>query len=289
MKKTIHLAQLLVILSTLIFATYDGITRHLVAFNEITVFRVLFFRYFVFFIFVFFLLVRKGLKKIAKTNYFFLQTSRGLILVMENIMFIYAFTFIDIATVHSIAAFAPIFVVILATLFLNERFSKMVFVATVFGCIGVLMILKPGIDIGYEVFVPLICMFLLAVYQILNRACNIRDSVETGVFYTATIGLIISCLLAPFFWHPLAFDILLIELITVGILSTLAHYIFMLAYKFGEASSLAPFTYFLILFAIIVGYVAFRELPDLLSLAGAMIIVISGLAVWKKSKYASKN
>ena len=97
----------------------------------------------------------------------------------ENIMFIYAFTFIDIATVHSIAAFAPIFVVILATLFLNERFSKMVFVATVFGCIGVLMILKPGIDIGYEVFVPLICMFLLAVYQILNRACNIRDSVES--------------------------------------------------------------------------------------------------------------
>ena len=126
--------------------------------------------------------------------------------------------------------------------------------------------------------IPLAAAFFLSLYQIVTRKVSEYDSSETSLFYTSVVGIILLSFLVPFYWQPMqSFSYLLF--LGVGIFFSLGIYFQIIALSFAKASVVQPFHYSLILWAIILGYIFYNDLPDLPTVIGAIIITLSGIYV----------
>ena len=116
------------------------------------------------------------------------------------------------------------------------------------------------------------------MYQIVTRKVSEYDSSETSLFYTSVVGIILMSFLMPFFWQPMqSYSYLLF--LGIGIFFSLGIYFQIIALSFAKASVVQPFHYTLILWAIILGYIFYNDLPDLPTVIGAIIITLSGIYV----------
>ena len=139
--------------------------------------------------------------------------------------------------------------------------------------------MRPGLSIfDPKSMIPLAAAFFLSLYQIVTRKVSEYDSSETSLFYTSVVGIILLSFLVPFYWQPMqSFSYLLF--LGVGIFFSLGIYFQIIALSFAKASVVQPFHYSLILWAIILGYIFYNDLPDLPTVIGAIIITLSGIYV----------
>ena len=102
------------------------------------------------------------------------------------------------------------------------------------------------------------------------------------VFYFSVTATLLSLLSLPFGWViPTAFDAGL--LISAGLVGGVAQILVTASYRFGGASMLAPFDYSSLIFAAIIGYFVFAEVPMLNMIAGAALVVLGGiLIIWRE-------
>jgi drug/metabolite transporter (DMT)-like permease len=105
-----------------------------------------------------------------------------------------------------------------------------------------------------------------------------REAVVTTMAYSALTGFVIMSLMVPFVWvtpswSAIGFGIL------IGVASTVGQWIIVLAYRYGDASVLAPFSYTQLLWVSILGFFLFGEVPDVWTVTGAAFIVASGLYI----------
>ena len=129
------------------------------------------------------------------------------------------------------------------------------------------------------------CSIFLSLYQIVTRKVSEHDSSETSLFYTSVIGILLMSFLMPFFWYPMqSFSYLLF--LGVGFFFSLGIYFQIIALGFAKASAVQPFHYTLILWAIILGYIFYNDLPDIYTIVGATIITLSGIYVLNNRKYS---
>ena len=266
-------------LAFFIFATSDVLQKY--ATINHTIFQIIFFRYLFLLIVSFTESKRKNNKNFYKTKNIKLQLTRSLISVIETVFFVSSFKYLSLATVHSVASLAPVFVVILSMLILKEKIEKTLWAIIFFGFIGVIIILRPGFDIfDIKSLLPLGAGFFFGLYQVITKKVSEHDSDETSLFFTSIFGLIIISGLAIYFWHPLTFSSLLI-LPLIGVMMTLAHYSLIIALARAPASKIQPFHFTLIFWAIIFGYIFYGDVPDLPTFIGALIIACSGIFVIK--------
>jgi drug/metabolite transporter (DMT)-like permease len=123
----------------------------------------------------------------------------------------------------------------------------------------------------------------MASYQVATRMLSGADGIWTTMLYTAGAGTVIGSVAVPFFWTtPSLFEVMLMA--AMGVFAGLGH--LALVYGMGQApaSTLAPFNYTALIWAMILGFVFFAELPDALTLAGAAVIVGAGLYVWHRER-----
>ncbi len=116
-------------------------------------------------------------------------------------------------------------------------------------------------------------------YQIATRMLSGRDSSFTTVFYTGIVGAIVTSIAAPFFWTSpswLGWGLF----VGLGVMGLGAHYCIIKALEYLPASYLAPYEYFALIWAAIMGYVVFGDFPDGIAIAGAAVIVGSGLYIF---------
>ena len=266
-------------LAFFIFATSDVIQKY--ATINHTIFQIIFFRYFFLLIISFIESKRKGNKNFYKTNNIKLQLSRSLISVIETVFFVSSFKYLSLATAHSVASLAPVFVVILSMLILRERIEKALWAVIFFGFIGVIIILRPGFDIfDIKSLLPLGAGFFFGLYQVITKKASEYDADETSLFFTSIFGLIIITGLALYFWHPLTyFSFFILPLI--GVMMTLAHYSLIIGLARAPASKIQPFHFTLIFWAIIFGYIFYGDIPDIPTIIGALVIASSGIFVIK--------
>jgi drug/metabolite transporter (DMT)-like permease len=132
------------------------------------------------------------------------------------------------------------------------------------------------------------CAISYAASALLTRKVGMTESPWTAMLYGALFGMIVTSILLPGAWQPIApEDIWLF--VTVGCLGTAAQICLIRAFSMTEASILAPFGYAGILLATLWGIVLYDEWPDLLTLLGATIIVASGLYIWHRETQARRG
>jgi drug/metabolite transporter (DMT)-like permease len=266
-------------LAFFIFATSDVLQKY--ATINHTIFQIIFFRYLFLLIISFVESKRKNNKFFYKTKNLKLQLTRSLTSVIETVFFVSSFKYLSLASVHTVASLAPVFVIILSMLFLKEKIDKRLWSIIFFGFLGVLIILRPGFEIfDIKSLLPLGAGFFFGLYQVITKKASEYDSDETSLFFTSIFGLIIITVLLFIYWQPFTLISFFI-LPLIGLMMTLAHYSLIIALARAPASKIQPFHFTLIFWAILFGYVFYNDVPDIPTLVGGFIIALTGIFVIK--------
>ncbi len=173
----------------------------------------------------------------------------------------------------------PIFVALLATLLLHEPFGRRQFAFVLVAFVGIGLILKP--DAGILEGPALIGLFsgvMSALAMIYLRRLHATDStLIITLYFTAFSAACALPLAIRSFQMPTPVE--WAWLVSIGTAITFAQLFMTRAYKFGHASSIAPFAYSAVILSYLAGLIFFEEVPDGWSLAGTAIIVASGVGV----------
>jgi drug/metabolite transporter (DMT)-like permease len=230
------------------------------------------------------LAARHGLVAGLRTRHVWLQSLRSLILVIEIGLFILAITVLPLANAHAILAVTPLLVTALSVPILGERVGWRRWSAIGVAFFGMLIILRPGFGTMHPMaLVALSCALMFAIYQVLTRMVGRDDPPMTTLFYTALVGAIGLTAVGPFYWSwPDARGWALFAM--VACLGSSGHFMLIKALQLAPASVLQPFSYTVLVWATIVGFVVFGSLPDWPTVLGAAIVVASGLYTFYRER-----
>jgi drug/metabolite transporter (DMT)-like permease len=208
-----------------------------------------------------------------------------LLIIAENGVFVLAFTMMPLADMHAIAAASPLIVVALSVPLLGEKVGVRRWLAVLGGFVGVLIIVRPGFQaLDWRLGVAATGTILWAVYQILVRMCARTDSSDTTWAWTAVVGLAATSTVGPFIWvWPDLHGWML--LLAIAALGTLSHLALIKALGYAEAGALQPYGYTLLVWAAVIGFLMFGDVPDAWTIAGASVVILSGLYAWQREYF----
>jgi drug/metabolite transporter (DMT)-like permease len=212
-----------------------------------------------------------------KTNRRRLHFMRGATVLGSSLFFITGLSFLPIAEASATGFVAPMFVTALSIVFLNEVVGLRRWIATGVGLLGVIIILRPGTSAFHvAAFFPLVSALCWACTLIMTRMLSDTERAITTMTYSSIAGVFVLTAMVPFAWvtpswHDILFGIL------IGVASTAGQWIVVLAFRYADASVLAPFSYSQLVWVTALGFVIFGEVPDVWTVVGAAFIVASGL------------
>ena len=271
--------------ATIVFALQDGISRHLA--GTYNTYMVVMIRYWFFAAFVIALAARSsgGLRAAMQTNQMGLQILRGLLLATEICVAVFGFTVLGLIDSMAVFISYPLLVAALSGPVLGEKVGWRRLVAIGVGCIGVLIILQPGVGVFDPwAVIPLISAFLFAIYGLLTRYVARQDSTATSFFWTGVVGAVAMTLFGMWFWEPMArSDWLWMALLCVS--GATGHWLLIKCYEMAEASAVQPFAYFHLVWSAILGISIFGEKLRPEVVTGAAIVVAAGLfTLWRERR-----
>ena len=266
-----------------LFASSDALSKYLTNFYPVVM--VLWVRYVVHVSLMLVVLRPPSFKTLIVTQNPKLQIIRGLCMVNTNLMFISALHFIPLAEGTAIIYLSPLLVTSMSGPLLGERIARLQWIAVAIGFIGVLFIVRPGGSMFHPVaLLALGAALSFSVYQIITRKLNHTDKSSTTNFISGLISALVTSVLLPFFWKtPTLYFALL--MVILGVSALVSHLWMTKAYQHAKPSTLAPFSYTQLLFAGLIGYVFFNQIPDFIGLVGMLVIVAGGLLVFSKISY----
>ncbi|MEM7520290.1 MAG: DMT family transporter [Pseudomonadota bacterium] len=201
--------------------------------------------------------------------------------------------------VTAIGYATPMFTVIFAALVLGERVRVFRISAVALGLIGVMIVIAPRLspDVGYGdaattgALMVLAASVLRALVQIHVRRLVQTESTSAIVFYFSLTATCLSLLTLPLGWvvpHPaISWTIPAASIfgliIAAGLLGGVAQIMVTSSFRFGGASMLAPFDYASMLFAVLIGWFFFAEVPTMTIITGAALVIAGGvLIIWRE-------
>ncbi len=228
-------------------------------------------------------LSRDGFKMI-KTNQLMMHFVRGVCGLSAIFCGFYAATKMPLAEATTIAFTAPLFVTVLAVFFLSEKVQSWRWVATAVGFVGVLIVMRPSQDgLSDAALIALLGAFLAASTFILIKKLPLNESPFVMLFYFGLIATLITLSFSIPVWKtPTLWESTLMVL--GGLCGSLGQLGFVLGYRVGVASAIAPFDYSRLIFAGVFGALFFNEFPDLIGLMGASIIIASTLYIARRER-----
>lgn len=208
------------------------------------------------------------------------QVLRGVFLVGSTIFNFLALRTLQLAETISIYFFAPMIITALAGPLLGETVGWRRWVAVLVGFIGVLVITRPGFGTFGVGHVLSICSMLsYSFYVLMTRKMGATETTESLIFYSALAPTVLMFPVVPLYGSLPSDGLQWLLLLILGPLGGYGHYLLIKAYKMASTSALAPYPYSQMLWMILLGWIVFADLPDLWTLAGAAIIVSSGLYI----------
>jgi drug/metabolite transporter (DMT)-like permease len=215
-----------------------------------------------------------------------LQLGRAALLIIVTLMLFVAITYIPLVDAVAIGQTTPLMVTALAGPLLGERTGATRWAAVAIGFLGVLVIIRPGLGtVHWATVLVLFAAAFNALYYISTRALAAVDRPETTVIYTAIIGTAVLTLTLPFVWSRPDMG-QLAELLALGALGFASQYLMTMAYMRAPASTLAPYTYLVIVWLAGLGYLVFGEVPDRWTVIGTLVVVASGLYLYRHEAHA---
>lgn len=191
--------------------------------------------------------------------------------------------------VTAIGYATPIFTVLLAAFMLGERIRLIRISAVLLGLVGVMIVMYPRLTVGdlnnaatLGALMVLGASILRGLVQIHIRQMVSKEHTAAIVFWFSLTASVLSLATIPFGWvmpSPTALALL----IGAGLIGGIAQVLVTSAYRFGAASMLAPFDYASMIFAVLIGWLVFGELPTTVMLIGAgLVIAGGGLIIWRE-------
>ncbi|HSA81768.1 MAG TPA: DMT family transporter [Geminicoccaceae bacterium] len=271
-----------VLVAWLLFACMDAGSKQLA--EDYSIVQILWLRFLSLAVIAAWLVRRQGGIIAFRTRHFWLQGARSLLLVVEIGLFILTISVLPLANAHAILAVTPLLVTALSVPLLGERVGIRRWSAIGIAFIGMLIILRPGFGMMHPMaLVALLCAAMFALYQILTRIVSRADPPLTTLFYTALVGAAGLTVVGPFHWAtPDAAGWALFGL--VAALGASGHYLLIKALQLAPASTLQPYSYTILIWATLVGFLLFGNLPDLATVAGALIIAASGIYTFARER-----
>lgn len=275
---------MLCIVGLFLFACMDTTTKYLSASYNVPM--IVAFRYLGNLLLMVALLGPTRREELLRTDRTGLVLLRAACLASASLLVGLALQRMPVAETTSISFIAPLVVVLLARPLLGERIGLVGWAAAILGFGGVLLIVRPGSGLNsLGVICALAAVIANASYQLLSRVLVNSERTLAMLFYTALFGSIIFGVALPWTLHgrvPGGFEWLLFA--SLGVYGGLGHFLFTKAYRYADASILAPMTYFQLVWAALLGWLIFRHVPDGVSLIGMAVIAISGLMIALKPR-----
>ena len=289
---------LLKVASALLFAVMSALIRGLG--ETVPVGQIVFFRSaFAILPVVIIYAARRELMTAVRTGRPFGHAGRGIISVFGMFLSFASLARLPLVDATAISFAAPLITVGLAALILKERVRIYRWSAVVVGFAGVIVMLIPHLDIGHftgaasvatvGAMFAITSAFINAGTVIQTRRLTTTETTPSIVFYFSLICAIAGALTLPFAWYtPTPLE--LAGLVSMGILGGLAHIFLTESYRLDAASVIAPFDYSSMLWALLLGYWLFGELPTTLVYIGAGIVAGAGLfVIWRERQLGLKR
>jgi drug/metabolite transporter (DMT)-like permease len=265
----------LILLSTLIFSTSDAVAKF--ALGVVNPFELLWIRSVAVVVITVPLAYWRAGRRIFNPERPGRQIIRGSAVMMSSLCFLIGLSQIPLADNSAINFIWPILITVFSMTFLGEKVGLRRMLATAFGFVGMLMIMRPGSGAFQAAAIyPFASAILWAIASLMTRGMTSNDPPETTIVWTSLVMLIGTTLVVPFFWHPMGMKGIILG-VCVGLGSAIGHALVVFAYERAEASTLAPFAYVQLVWAIMLGYLIFAAIPDSWVFAGASLIALSGL------------
>lgn len=219
-----------------------------------------------------------GLAKL-RTRRPFVHLVRGLIYTGTMGFFVLGLTMLPLAEATAIAFVAPLFVTLLSVPLLGERIDLPVLAASLVGFVGVLIVVRPGgaaFDPGSLVMIAAAAFY--ALLMLTSRFWGGREHLWAMVFYMTLVPLVVTAISLPWVWqtpqpwHWLGF-------LGAGIVGVGATACLTMAFRHAPAAIAAPFDYTAMLWAVLLGWWFWGEMPDAWVYVGSVLIIGSGLAI----------
>jgi len=207
------------------------------------------------------------------------QALRGLLLLGSTVFAFLSLRYMPMAEFTAVVMVAPLAITVLAATVLKERVSPLRWALVAGGFAGTLVILRPGGEaFGWAMLLPLGLVVSNAWFQVLTSRMAQTENPLTMHFYTGWVGALATSFVLPLAWQALPSWHSWALLCLMGLLGTVGHFLLILAYRRAPASTLTPYLYAQIGFAMLGGWWVFGQVPDAASLMGIALITVCGAA-----------
>ena len=207
------------------------------------------------------------------------QIARGMMSMLAVGLFYIAITEIPLADATALIFISPVVVTALSPFLLHENVGIRRWLAVIVGFIGILFIVQPGFqEFRLGTLASLGAGVIWAFFQIITRSLAQQEIPLVTVLYTALIGAATMNILLPFYWvTPVLSDGVML-LLMAGFASV-GQALLIYAFVAAPAVVVAPFVYVTIIVATATGYIAFGDLPGLMTWVGITVIIASGIYI----------
>jgi drug/metabolite transporter (DMT)-like permease len=282
----------------IVLPTMDAIAKYMATFENMSPGQVTFYRFFFQLVCTLPLLFTVFGSSALSAKRPWMNLLRGALHGAASLLFFVAVKYMPLADVFAIYFVEPFMLAALSAFFLGDKVGWRRWLAIIVGFGGAMIVIQPSFEIfGAKALLPVACAFLYAVYLFMNRAIGEADSPLTmqtmagvggTVFMGAALWVGVTMGAEDFVPSLPASWLGLVLLLILGSISGYAHMLVVRAFRLAPLSLLAPFQYFEIISATVLGYALFGDFPNLSKWIGIFIIVGSGLFIIWRERVQSK-
>jgi len=221
----------------------------------------------------------KNKDAVLRTTHLKKHILRAILGLPAMLLYFSALVLLPIEKLTAISFVVPLIVTILAVFFLGEKIYIYRTLALILGFSGMLVIIRPGfVEISIGVYMVLFSALLWSINIIITKKISKDDSAITILAYQSIFMSLLSFFIVLFFWEMPSLKTF-IYLILAAMCGTVLHLTLNHAFKLVDVSMTQPYSFLNLVFASIIGYFVFDEIPDLYTWIGALIIFTGVLII----------
>lgn len=215
-----------------------------------------------------------------RTRRVWLHLLRAGLILLSTVAFFGALRTLTLADANAIAFSSPLLITVLSGVVLGEAIGARRWIAVLAGFVGVLIVMRPGAGVlGWAAVLPLISAVCSAFYHVSTRLLARTEDPANTLHFIALIGGLGLLPIVPLFWTPLDATGV-IAFAAIGALGTAGHFLMIRAFQTTPASTLSPFLYVYLVWATVLGWLIFGDVPGAATIIGALVIIACGLYVY---------
>ena len=292
---------ILILLAMMVFSVQDGIMKYI--FSFVSLYEVYLIRTVVSFGLILFYLKLTKKPIVFKTQYPLLTFCRVILFFFGFSSFYISLTVLPLGFATALFFVTPFLITIFAHFFLKEEIGIRRWSAIVVGFIGVYITLNPDFsNFNYLSLLPILCAFCYSLSMIIIKKTSDKDSVYTQTF-TFYFGAMFFSIIFYFVIGDGQYNTIdnpasqfifrewfvnlessILFMVTTGVTASVAFLLLFTAYRIASPAVVSPFEYSILLWAPLIGWIYFEEIPSLNTVIGILIIVSSGIYIFIREK-----